>query len=298
MILGIDLGGSKSVAMARDGERRTRAEAGPANPSVLSVESVRSVLHALVRDLALGDSPESVVLGAAGLSNPGIAAALEASLHELFPQARIICTSDLEIALRAAIPSGDGAVLVLGTGSGIYGERGEERIALGGGGYLLGDEGSGYALGLAAARLLLRSYEERAPRAAWFAGIERALACSDRATLFSALYRSPVPVAAIAALAPLVLAAADSGERSAVKIVQGAALELAELVRALLRRLDASQVPFSLALCGGLVRENSLLTFLFETRLSNEAPFLNIRKFSGEPVEGALVVAERASVRQ
>lgn len=295
MILGIDLGGSKSVAILRDGERRVRAEGGPANPSALPIDDVRDVLQAMLRELASEGQPDAVVLGAAGVSKPGISVALEASLRAFFPHAHITCTSDLEIALRAATPTGDGAVLVVGTGSGAYGERGERRVALGGGGYLLGDEGAGFALGLAAARLLLRSYEERAPRDPWFARIERTLDCSDRATLFSAIYRTPVPVAPIAALAPVVLAAADSGERSAVKIVQGAALELADLVRALLRRLDALQHPFSLALCGGLVRENSLLTFLFETRLSNEAPFLTIRKFSGEPVEGALIVAERAS---
>ncbi len=298
MILGIDLGGSKSVAVACDGERRVRAEGGPANPSLLPLATVREVLHALLRDLALAEQPDAIALGAAGISKPGAAAAFEAMLRELYPHARIICTSDLEIALRAATPTGDGAVLVVGTGSGAYGERGEQRVALGGGGYLLGDEGGGFALGGAAARLLLRSYEGRAPRDAWLSQIERALDCSDRETLFSAIYRTPVPVASIAALAPLVLAAADTGERSAVKIVQGAALELADLVRALLRRLDALQRPFSLALCGGLVRENSLLTFLFETRLSNEAPFLTMQKFAGEPVEGALVVAERANANR
>ena len=295
MILGIDLGGSKSVAVARDGERSVRAEGGPANPSALPLDNVRDVLHAMLRDLALERQPDAIVLGAAGISKPGVAEALETSLRELYPHARVICTSDLEIALRAATPTGDGAVLVLGTGSGVYGESGEQRVALGGGGYLLGDEGAGFALGGAAARLLLRSYEGRAPRDPWLSQIERALDCSDRETLFSAIYRTPVPVASIAALAPLVLAAADAGERSAVKIVQGAALELADLVRALLRRLDALQRPFSLALCGGLVRRNSLLTFLFETRLSNEAPFLTIQKFAREPVEGALLLAERAS---
>ncbi|NNM99219.1 MAG: hypothetical protein HKL91_05430 [Candidatus Eremiobacteraeota bacterium] len=295
MIVGIDLGGSKSLAVLRDGERVVRAEGGPANPSVLALDAVQEVLRMLVRDLNIEREPDAVVLGSAGISKPGLAEAFEATLRAAFPRARIACTSDLEIALRAAIPQGEGAVLVVGTGSGAYGESGDRRVALGGGGYLLGDDGAGFALGIAAARLVLRSYEERAPRDPWFAGIERALDCADRAALFAAIYRTPVPVATIAALAPIVLAAADTGERSAVKIVQGAALELADLVRALLRRLDALQRPFTLALCGGLIRENSLLTFLFETRLSNEAPLMTILKFSGEPVEGALVLAERAS---
>uniref|UniRef100_E6Q0Y1 Putative ATPase, BadF/BadG/BcrA/BcrD type n=1 Tax=mine drainage metagenome TaxID=410659 RepID=E6Q0Y1_9ZZZZ len=295
MILGIDLGGSKSLAVFRDGKRSFRAEGGPANASFLGLDAVQEVLRVLVGDLDIEREPDAVVLGAAGISKPALAIALEATLRAAFPHARILCTSDVEIALRAAIPHGDGAVLVVGTGSGAYGESGDLRLALGGGGYLLGDEGAGFALGIAAARLLLRSYEGRAPRDAWFASIEDALECQDRGALISAIYLTPVPVSTIAALAPIVLAAADTGERSAVKIVQGAALELADLVRALLRRLDALQRPFPLALCGGLVRENSLLTFLFETRLSNEAPLLEIRKFSGEPVEGALVLAERAS---
>jgi len=298
MILGIDLGASKSVAVARGGGRALRAENGPANPSTLGLEAVQGVLRALVGDLDLEREPDAVALGSAGISSPGVREALERTLRAVFPQARIVCTSDLEIALRAGIPHGEGAVLVVGTGSGAYGESGDLRVTLGGGGYLLGDEGSGFALGAAAARLLLRSYEGRGSKDGWFNGIERTLGCSDRASLFSAIYRTPLPVASIAALAPIVIAAADSGERSAVKIVQSAALELADLVRTLLRRLDALERPFVLSLCGGLVRENSLLTFLFETRLSNEAPFLSVAKFAGEPVEGALVVAERAGERR
>lgn len=295
MIVGIDLGGSKSVAVLRDGGRTARAEGGPANPSVLGLDTVQEVLRVLIGDLDIEREPDAVVLGAAGISKPGVADALEGTLRAAFPHARIRCTSDVEIALRAAISDGDGAVLVVGTGSAAYGESGEQRRTIGGGGYLLGDEGAGFALGAAAARLLLRSYDGRAPRDRWFADLERDLECDDRASLFSKIYRTPVPVSRIAALAPIVLAAADTGERSAVKIVQGAALELADLVRTLLRQLDALQRPMTLALCGGLVRENSLLTFLFETRLSNEAPLLIVRKFSGEPVDGALVLAERAS---
>ena len=47
------------------------------------------------------------------------------------------------------------------TGSTVYGRSAAGTLARAGGGYLLGDEGSGYAIGLAAWRAVLRAYDGR-----------------------------------------------------------------------------------------------------------------------------------------
>ncbi|MGR4064394.1 MAG: hypothetical protein ACLQPV_02990, partial [Vulcanimicrobiaceae bacterium] len=101
----------------------------------------------------------------------------------------------------------------------------------------------------------------------------------------------PGGTAAIAACAALVIARADAGERTASKIVQTAALELADLVKALLRKADCASREIPLAFSGGLLATNSTLTFLLETRLSHDAPHLRIVKHPPEPYAGALARA-------
>ena len=45
-----------------------------------------------------------------------------------------------------------------------------------------------------------------------------------------------------------------------------------------------------LVLSGGLLRENSMLTYLLETRIANELPHVHVRK-GAAPHEGALALA-------
>jgi N-acetylglucosamine kinase-like BadF-type ATPase len=92
-----------------------------------------------------------------------------------------------------------------------------------------------------------------------------------------------------------VLEAAAGGERSASKIVQQAALDLFELLRALARSagLDGKTVP--LVFAGGLLGENSLLSYLLETRIASEFPLMHIVKGS-DPIDGALAKARELLV--
>src|SRR3546814_12252828 len=56
---------------------------------------------------------------------------------------------------------GDGAILILGTGSVGLIKRGEDSLSIGGYGFPISDEGSGEALGLSAIRHALRTLDGR-----------------------------------------------------------------------------------------------------------------------------------------
>jgi N-acetylglucosamine kinase-like BadF-type ATPase len=155
---------------------------------------------------------------------------------------------------------------------------------------LLGDDGSGYAIGSAAVRALLRALDGRQPLEPLFDALLEQLGCKDAADVIARAY-DPGGTAAIAACAATVIARADAGERTATKIVQSAALELADLVKALLRKTDCASRELPLAFSGGLLASNSMLTFLLETRLSHDAPHLHIVKRAPEPYFGALARA-------
>jgi N-acetylglucosamine kinase-like BadF-type ATPase len=123
--------------------------------------------------------------------------------------------------------------------------------------------------------------------------VARALDAPDRERYLEVLYDSSVKPSKLAGLAPSILAFAGKGNRASTKIVQQAAMELGDLVKSALRAVELLDASPRIALCGGLFAENSLLTFLLETRLNGDVPGAAIVKGGDEPVRGALRLAER-----
>ncbi|HUN28754.1 MAG TPA: BadF/BadG/BcrA/BcrD ATPase family protein, partial [Alphaproteobacteria bacterium] len=111
--------------------------------------------------------------------------------------------------------------------------------------------------------------------------------------LLQRVYAEPHPAAIVASVAPLVLERAGAGERAANKIVQAAALELVELLKALVRRAQIETRELPLVFAGGLFAENSLLSYLVETRVLADLPLLQPVKAPPSPAAGALELARR-----
>ncbi|MFZ1124038.1 MAG: BadF/BadG/BcrA/BcrD ATPase family protein [Candidatus Baltobacteraceae bacterium] len=290
---GVDAGGTSTVAaVSRGGSFERLARGGPANATSRGPAAAAQTILETLRELIGAERPAALYVAAAGAGSAPTAAALEAALRAAFPGTRLAVEDDTRCALRAAIPSGPGAVLIAGTGSVAYAENGATRVRVGGAGHLLGDEGSAFAIGLAALKLLARVYDGRIEAEATTALAAQAFAAPDRPALLAALYRPPLDVARIASLAPGVVALADEGNRAAAKLVQGAARDLAELLEAAVRRAGLAQSSPALAFSGGLLRENSMLSFLLETRVQGEIPGASIVRLREEPVRAALRFAE------
>jgi len=292
IVVGVDAGATSTAAVAADGERIVRTFAGdPANVRIAGVEGAADAIARSIEAALDGNTADAIFVGAAGAGRDDVATGLSAALRIRFPKARIAVTDDAHLALRAGVSQGDGIVLIAGTGSIAYAEIGNECYRSGGYGYLLGDDGSGFAIGAAALKLLLRSYDGRAPRDAMLERIEEKLNVANRQDALAAAYESPHPVAQIASLAPIVVELASAGERSANKIVQGAALELFEMVKSVAQNAGAKERELPLVLSGGLLRANSLLSYLLETRLSHDLPLLQPVKSARAPHMGALELA-------
>ena len=293
IFVGVDAGGTSiECVVEHNGEVRTaRGEA--ANVRTAGVARAAERIAATVRTASRGDAFDALAAGAAGAGDFVLARALEAALREYFPGAAVAVFDDAEIALRAAVPLGDGSVLIAGTGSIAYAHIGEATHRAGGYGHLLGDDGSGFAIGRAALAHVLRWYDGRAAHSELFDAISAQLGVQDAQGLLRCVYGEPHPVAIVASVAPLVLDRAGAGDRLANKIVQAAALELVELLKALVRaaKIEAHEIP--LVFAGGLFAQNSLLSYLVETRLLADLPLLHPIKSPPPPVHGALELARR-----
>jgi glucosamine kinase len=295
IVVGVDAGGTSTIAArSRGGRYEASVRGGPANATSRGLDAAAAEIVRTVRELCGDDVPHGIFVAAAGAGNADTRDALIAALRNAFPHtAQIAVEDDTRIALRAAHPEGPGIVIVAGTGSVAYAENGDVRARVGGAGYLLGDEGSAFSIGLAAAKMLARVYDGRAARDETTDLVARALDAEDRDALLGAIYGAPLDVARIASLAPSIVAFAGKGNRVSTKIVQGAALELGDLARAAAKAAGLFESSPPVVFAGGLLRENSLLSFLLETRITNEIAGAAVVRLRDEPARAALRFAEQ-----
>jgi len=291
--VGVDAGGTASrAAVSENGVPAGAADGGGANATTLGVDDAADVIVQTIRKALDHRRPGAIVIGAAGAGRAAVAATLETLVGSAFPNCRVTVGDDALIALRAAVPAGPGIALIGGTGSIAYAENGERRARVGGLGYLAGDEGSAYAMGMAAVRLYGRVLDGRAKADETTDLVARALDAPDRDAYLGALYDAPLVPATIAALAPSIIAFAGKGNRVATKIVQQTGTELGELIRDAARATGLLEASPPVVLSGGLFAENSLLTYVLELRIINEIPGASILRGGDGAEIGALRLAE------
>jgi N-acetylglucosamine kinase-like BadF-type ATPase len=243
LYVGVDGGGShtRAVVGRAGGVALGWGEAGPSNPSALGFDAALVAIEAAVSAALAraGDPPfEAIALGVAGAGRPADRARLEGLLRArpAFP-ARVTVVQDVAILLPAA-GLASGIAIVAGTGSSTFGVAPDGRTGTAGGwGYLLGDEGSAYAVGREALRAVGHAADGHGRATALTAAVSAHLRLAQPRDLITAVYQSQSPRTTIADLAPLVAEAAGRGDAVAVDILAETAGALATSAIALARRL-------------------------------------------------------------
>lgn len=257
-VIGVDGGGSRAraVVVGRDGVEMGRSEVrGAVVTADRPDEAARSV-EAAVRAAAehAGVALPAALLwaGLAGAGNDRARGAVERALPSSL-SARTVVGTDVEAAFHDAFRGGPGVLLIAGTGS-VAWARGEDDTTsrVGGWGQHLGDEGSGYALGSEGLRSIAHSEDGRGPATTLRSAALNALEIDDVVDLIH--WAETATKAQVAALAPLVISAADAGDAVAERIVADAVEALVVHVRAAYRAVTPpSGPPPELVLWGGLI---------------------------------------------
>ena len=208
------------------------AAVGAALEQTAAAREVAGSQTTAAREVAGSRAVEAIALGVAGAGRPADRARLEALLRARpgFPE-RVSVVQDVAILLPAAI--------VAGTGSSTFGVAPDGRTGTAGGwGYLLGDEGSAYAVGREALRAVGHAADGHGRPTALTATVSAHLRLAQPRDLITAIYQSASPRTTIADLAPLVAEAARAGDAVATEILAETARALATAAVALARRLD------------------------------------------------------------
>ena len=303
-LLSIDAGGTKTVALlaGQAGDVLGRGTAGAANLHAGGHAAAEAALAeaADAACAAAGVTPAAIgglCIGLAGVDRPHERAHFQAWAAARFPGAVVAIANDAELVLAAGTPAGWGVALICGTGSIVYGRSADGHLARAGGwGHLLGDEGSGYAIGLAGLRAILRAYDGRTPPTALTAPVLGHWQLASPTDLLHRVYQAHASKAEIAALAPLVLAAAADGDAAARHILEEAAEELALAVAAVAQRLAVTGA-LPCAVAGGVMLGSPQLQAQFGDAARRRGLTLAPVAYVAEPVYGALRLAQLAVVQ-
>lgn len=207
LVLGIDAGGASTRAVVvRDGVVLSRQSVGPIN--LLLHADATERLVALIKET----KAELVGIGLPGLRNALQALKVTSEVKER-TGATVVAADDATIALLGAFAGAPGIVVIAGTGSVAVGWPGKGRVnRVGGHGFLLGDEGSGYWIGRAAISAALRSRDGTGTVNGLAEVVERA--CSVRLEeLVVRIHLNPTDRAIVARVAPAVAQSSDPAGR-------------------------------------------------------------------------------------
>ncbi len=295
-VLGIDAGGTKTVCYLADEHGTIVAEArrGGANLQAVGELEVEKVLHDVMEEAigSRGIVPAAICLGIAGVDRPGDSEIVRRLMKRIGYKARILVVNDALVALESGAPGKPGVVVISGTGSISYGRnaRGEAARA-GGWGYVLGDEGSGYWIGRAALRAVLRESDRRGPKTALTELLLKHFGVSQAQGLIHEVYHTNLRPSAIGALAGFVQEAFSHGDAVAIGILRAAADELESSALSVARRLELIGDTFAFILAGGIFRAVPWVEQELERRLPVASPGSTARLLDREPAAGAVALA-------
>lgn len=292
VLIGADVGGTKTaVAVSEEGKIVGRADGpGAAVRPGRALASASTIVEVVRRALSAAGrlTGDVLVVGAAGAGREPERDELRKAIRGENVAANVVVTTDIEIALTAAFADGPGIVVSAGTGSVAVGrDKAGKRHRIGGYGWQMGDEGSGYAIGRASLGAVSRAVDGRSPNTALSDRLLRATRSAD----FDSLIRwaAGASPAEVAALAPHVLAVAAEGDPLAQGIADYAARELSQLALCLLPKMELTP-PVKVAVTGGLLAPDQPLRRALLAKLAEE-PAFQPTEMPIDAVAGALRLA-------
>ncbi len=305
LVLGMDGGGTGTTCWLADESGRVvgRAESGPSNVKSVGATVARTSLNAAIEgafeSAGLSVQPVAVAcLGLAGFDREEDRVLLRDWSDQASWARSLVLTNDCELVVAAGTPSGVGVGVIAGTGSIAMGIAADgRRVRAGGWGHIFGDEGSGYAVAVAALRRIARLTDGRDPRSAEHDALARHVCrfmeIEHPVGLVSAVYGRGYDRAWIAGMVPAVVAAADEDRAIVDEILTPAGRDLADIIAAVAHRLGWNGGPLDVGMGGGLILNCVAVQQGMIDGLESRGFHVNTRGVE-HPVEGALVLARRA----
>ncbi|HSW86145.1 MAG TPA: BadF/BadG/BcrA/BcrD ATPase family protein [Rhabdochlamydiaceae bacterium] len=248
-LLCIDGGGTKTILQVVDQEgnvlplfknnvQTDHLIASGSNINNVGKEGVRTVLQTLFEGIKIGKDRKEwndivsdcqLVAGIAGVSTSENKS-LVLGLFEEFGLKRdsIHLFTDADMALQ--LIENNGIILISGTGSVCFGKKDGVQFRVGGLGKILGDEGSGYHIGLQAFKAAMEEEYGWGKPTRLTSALKNAFGVSEVRSLIRQINLGEFSPTKIASVAPVVFEKALEQDETAASIIEDSAKELQRLL--------------------------------------------------------------------
>ncbi len=301
LIIAVDGGQSSTLALVAtlEGQIIGTGFAGPSNhvdepggPERLHGALDQSVSEALA---ASGHDSKQVVgicLGMTGGANLAFD-----WMTSRYPDAHVQSYYDYVTALAGASLAQPGIVVIGGTGAVAYGRLADGReVKVGGWGYLMGDEGSGYDIGRYALQRAAQASDGRIEMTSLLQMIPAQLGLKDLETVHKMLYSGQVTRPQIARLTISVITAAEAGDAVARRLLENAGEELAKVALAVAQRLGMKEQGVLVFPTGGLFQSNTIIKEALRKSIAFDAPHIQVKDHAFPPIIVGLLLALQSNV--
>ena len=300
-VIGVDGGGTKTNA-AVFGENVGVVGAGASGPanqrsvgtdaaSVNIAQAIRSALQA-----------SNIPLSQVAAVTPCLAG-FDTDLDLPVPQRAVrslgftgptIIENDVVGAWAGATEAQPGIVVIAGTGATGLGMNAKGQLwRTDGWDYILGDDGSGYAIGLAAIRAAMRMLDGRDEPTALLREMQEIYGVNNAEEMRRLVDSTPFGKFEIAAFAERVWEAAQQDDPVAQGIFAQAGERLGESGAAIIRMLDMQGDAFPVATVGSVFKSEPWVTDPFRRIIAQTAPQATFRPPLHAPEVGAALLALR-----
>lgn len=298
-IIGIDGGGTKTALKLSDTEGFliTENEGGACNINSMGETVVQNMLKELINSSIIKsgiklEQVKVICIGTAGVDTDKDKLILEKIIRTTGFKNKIVVTNDSEIALYGGVGGKEGVILISGTGSICYGRniQGESKRA-GGWGHLIGDEGSGYYIGINAINRITKAYDGLEEKSVMTDLILEYLKLENAEGLLEFVYKSGAGKSEIAALAKIVDEAYKQGDSFAEEILLKSAFELFLCSKAVIDYLKLNNKEITLAVNGSVITKNKCIYSEYNRLMKKNYPLIRVAEMKKDAAWGAVILA-------
>jgi len=172
----------------------------------------------------------------------------------LDPYHTLIC-NDTRIGIAAGSDNKNSIIIICGTGSNCLGinDNGKE-VKVNGWDYILGDEGSGYEIGLKALKAVMKAYDGRGKKTLLSKTVIKDLELNNIYELLKWAYNDSFFKNRVASVARTVCRTAEKGDIISKKILKEAAMEVVNSISTVAEKLNFKKRKFDLVFVGNVFK--------------------------------------------
>ncbi len=298
-VIGVDGGGSKTLAVLADleGKILAKAKSGPSSFIKVGIkETVLNITEAIEKILKKqkkGKILSTFIALAAIEENKEMGKRIkrilsrQSKVSEIF-KGKVVVGSDQVAAFRSGTDKKEGGILISGAGCSAHGWRGNKEFKTNGWGYL-NDEGSGFWIGQEGFRAVNKDLDGRGPKTLITKLIFRKLKIKNIEDLKKKVY-TPDLIKTILSFSILVAKVSKRNDKVAKNILIKAGNELALAANTVIKKLNFQKEKFPFILAGGMFKSKIVLDTV-KKEIKKVAPKVQFIQPKVESVIGAVKLA-------